>query len=477
MPAACSRQRPASQASGLDTQTYGRSDAPWQARANSARRHRARAAQAGLACGMDDDLLIGHSNRGPIRLSVADRRLHAAIFGQTGVGKSTLLKSLILQDIEADRGCMVLDPHGDLADELLEHIPRRRTDAVCVIDPANLGHAVAINPLSAVPLDERHRVAEEIVAVFSAIWELSPSATPRLLHILTNCLAALLDLPTGATLVGLPRLLTDDQWRSRVVRHVRNPQVRAFWEEFEAWPERQREEAIAPIMNKAGALVTSPALYNTLGQATPTVRPERLMDGGMIVVCNLSKGRLGETSAHLLGALLLASFDLAARRRAAVPEAERRDFTIYVDELASFAGHRLASLLSESRKYALSFVGALQFTAQLPEVVRASLFGNVGTIVSFRIGADDAEPLGRLLEWSPTTLRELGRGEIIARTVAGGVIREPVMGMTAPYAGARAGRGANIRAQSATRYARPRAVVEGRLLRWLAGRTTSRTSG
>ena len=423
-------------------------------------------AQAGLALGMDE-LLIGHSNHGPISLSVADRRLHLAIFGQTGTGKSTLLKSLILQDIEAGRGCMLLDPHGDLADELREHIPRNRTDLVCVIDPADLARAVAINPLFAVPPDERHRVAEEIVAVFSAIWELSPAATPRLLHILTNSLAALLDLPTGASLVGLPRLLVDAPWRASVVKHVRNPQVRAFWEEFEGWPERQREEAIAPLMNKAAALVTSPALYNTLGQARPTIRPERLMDEGMIVLCNLAKGRLGETSAHLLGALLLASFDLAARRRAAVPEAQRRDFTLYVDELASFAGHRLASLLSESRKYGLAFVGALQFTAQLPETVRAALFGNVGTVISFRVGADDAGPLGELLEWSPTTLRELGRGEIVARTVSGGVIREPVMGRTAPYEGERVGRGAKIQAQALERYARPREVVEARLLRWL----------
>ena len=414
-----------------------------------------------------NELLIGHSNHGPISLSVADRRLHLAIFGQTGTGKSTLLKSLILQDIEVGRGCMLLDPHGDLADELLEHIPRHRTDLVCVIDPAELARAVAINPLFAVPPDERHRVAEEIVAVFSAIWELSPSATPRLLHILTNSLAALLDLPTGASLVGLPRLLVDAPWRARVVKHVRNPQVRAFWEEFEGWPERQREEAIAPLMNKAAALVTSPALYNTLGQARPTVRPERLMNEGMIVLCNLSKGRLGEMSAHLLGALLLASFDLAARRRAAVPEAQRRDFTLYVDELASFAGHRLASLLSESRKYGLAFAGALQFTAQLPEAVRAALFGNVGTVISFRVGADDALPLGELLEWSPTTLRELGRGEIVARTVSGGVIREPVLGRTVPYAGRRVGRGRQIRAQALERYARPRAAVEARLLRWL----------
>lgn len=422
--------------------------------------------QAGLAFGMDE-LLIGHSNHGPITLSVADRRLHLAIFGQTGTGKSTLLKSLILQDIEAGRGCMLLDPHGDLADEILEHIPRRRTDLVCVIDPAHLPRAVAINPLAGVPPDERHRVVEEIVAVFSAIWELSPSSTPRLLHILTNSLAALLDMPTGASLVGLPRLLVDAPWRARVVKHVRNPQVRTFWQEFEDWPERQREEAIAPLMNKAGALVTSPALYNTLGQSSPTVRPELLMDEGIIVLCNLSKGRLGETSAHLLGALLLASFDLAARRRAAVPEAQRREFTLYVDELASFAGHRLASLLSESRKYALSFVGALQFTAQLPEAVRAALFGNVGTVISFRVGPDDAGPLGELLEWSPTTLRELGRGEIVARTVSGGVIREPVMGKTAPHAGERVGRGAKVRERALERYTRPREVVEAKLLAWL----------
>ena len=462
-------RRPASQASGLGTQTDDRSAAPGWHRANPGRRHRARAAWAGLTFGMDE-LLIGQSGRGPIRLSVADRRLHAAVFGQTGTGKTTLLKSLILQDIEAGRGCMVLDPHGDLAEDLLEHIPRRRTDDVCYFDPANLARAAALNPLAAVPPDERHRVTEEVVAVFAAIWGLSPAATPRLLHLLTNAIAALLDLPNGASLVGLPRLLSDRPWREHVVKHVTKPQVRAFWErEFAAWPERQQLEATAAVLNKAEMLVASPALYNTLGQISPTIRPERLMDEGRVVIANLSKGRLGETSAHLLGALLLAAFDLAARRRAAVPEAERRDFVVYADEFQAFAGERVASVLSEARKYRLALVLAAQFTAQMPEAVRAALFGNVGTVITFRVGPDDADELGRLLGWSPQTLRDLSRGEIIARTVARGEPRDAVLGRTAPVAVVRVGGAINIRSQSSQRYTRARCEVEARLLRWFDG--------
>jgi hypothetical protein len=249
---------------------------------------------------------------------------------------------------------------------------------------------------------------------------------------------------------------------------VTKPQVRAFWErEFAVWPERQQLEATAAVLNKAEMLIASPALYNTLGQISPTIRPERLMDEGRVVIANLSKGRLGETSAHLLGALLLAAFDLAARRRAAVPEAERRDFVIYADEFQAFAGERVASVLSEARKYRLALVLAAQFTAQMPEAVRMALFGNVGSVIAFRVGPDDAEELGRLLEWSPQTLRNLSRGEIVARVAKGGEPCDAVLGQTAAANARRAGRGDNILAQAAQRYMHSRKTVETKLLRWL----------
>lgn len=420
-----------------------------------------------------DELHIGTIEGGwgspPLTLGVTDRRQHVLIVGQTGVGKSTLLKSLILQDITAGRGCAVLDPHGDLAEELLDYVPRRRIDDVVYFDPAELSRAPALNPIAAVPPDERSRVVEEVVAVFSSIWGLSHETAPRLLYILSNTVAALLEVPNGASLLGVPRMLLDQRYRRRVVRHVRRSSVRRFWEEeFEAWPERMRSEACAAVLNKVEMLLASPALHNTLGQIRPTIRPQAIMDEGKIFVANLSKGRLGETTAQLLGALLVTSFDLATRRRAEIPEEARRDFALYADEFQNFASERFVSILSEARKYRLSLTLATQYTAQVSQEVRTALLGNVGTVVSFRVGDEDAPVLARALHpWPITALRELGRGEIIARTVMNGMIGEALMAKTYLPSLVKENAGSNIVAQSKRRNTRARYNVEQRLFRWL----------
>jgi hypothetical protein len=423
-----------------------------------------------------EDLVLGTTtvwaDERPLMLSVADRRMHVMVIGQTGVGKSTFLRSLIAQDIAAGRGCAVLDPHGDLAEEVLDLVPRHRTDDVLYFDPADRERVPALNPLAGVPPAERSRVTEEIVATFSSIWGLSTESAPRLLYILTNTVAALLDVPNGATLLGIPRMLTDTGYREQVVRHIRNPQVRRFWEaEFGVWPERQRLEATASVLNKAEMLVHSPELYLTLGQARPTVRPQAVMDEGKIFIANLSKGRLGETTSQLLGGLLVASFDLAARRRADMPEAERRDFALYADEFQNFASERFASILSEARKYRLALTIATQYSKQVPERVRDALVGNVGNVIAFRVGEDDAAILERVLDpWPASTLRALGRGEIIARLVADGITTEPRRGRAIPGAVPSGARRLHIVKQSNRRYTRQREDVETRLLRWLAGR-------
>ena len=422
-----------------------------------------------------EDLVLGTTtvwaDERPLMLSVADRRMHVMVIGQTGVGKSTFLRSLIAQDIAAGRGCAVLDPHGDLAEEVLDLVPRHRIDDVLYFDPADRKRVPALNPLAGVSPAERSRVTEEIVATFSSIWGLSTESAPRLLYILTNTVAALLDVPNGATLLGIPRMLTDTGYREQVVRHIRNPQVRRFWEaEFGVWPERQRLEATASVLNKAEMLVHSPELYLTLGQARPTVRPQAVMDEGKIFIANLSKGRLGETTSQLLGALLVASFDLAARRRADIPEAERRDFALYADEFQNFASERFASILSEARKYRLALTIATHYSKQVPERVRDALVGNVGNVVAFRVGEDDAAVLERVLTpWPASTLRALGRGEIIARLVADGITTEPRRGQTIHVAVSAQPRRLPIVKQSQRRYTRPREDVEKRLLRWLGG--------
>lgn len=423
-----------------------------------------------------DDLFIGTATRGwgdlPLWLSVADRRQHVMIVGQTGVGKSTLLKSLIVQDIRAGRGCAVLDPHGDLAEELLAYVPRHRIDDVVYFDPAELARAPALNPIAMVPPDERSRVVEEVVAVFAAIWGLSHETTPRLLYILTNTVAALLELPNGASLLGVPRMLTDERYRRFVVRHVGRVQVRRFWEEeFAGWPERMRSEACAAVLNKVEMLLLSPALHNVLGQVRPTIRPQAIMDEGRVFIANLSKGRLGETTAQLLGALLVTSFDLAARRRAGVPEEERRDFALYADEFQNFSSERFVSILSEARKYRLGLTLATQYTAQVSHQVRAALLGNVGTVISFRVGDEDARLMERVLHPLPASfLRELGRGEIVARLVERGMAAEARAGKTARFPFIPSGRAQMVIEQSNRRYTRARGQVEGKLLRWLGDR-------
>jgi Type IV secretory pathway, VirD4 components len=296
-------------------------------------------------------------------LSRNDRRRHLYLIGKTGTGKSTLLFNLMLADLERDRGFALLDPHGDLAAMLADAVPAWRTNHVIYLDPSDLEHPVGFNPLHDVPFDHRPLVAAHIVAAFQHIW--GSSWGPRLEYILTNSLRLLLDAP-GSTLLGLPRLLADEQYRTRLLAHSRDPVVRGFWNnEFAAYSDRYASEAIAPVQNKVGTLLSPPALRNMLGQVKSTIDIRRLMDTGQVLIVNLSKGKLGETPTHLLGAFLATAFAQAAEARADTPESERRDFTLYADEFQHFATDSFAAILSEARKYRLSLVLAHQFLGQL----------------------------------------------------------------------------------------------------------------
>ena len=425
-----------------------------------------------------DDIVLGEreglSGRRPFGLSAESRRQHLYVIGKTGTGKTTLLRNLLIQDIEAGRGCGLIDPHGDLAEELLDHIPRRRTDDVVYLDPADLACPPAFNLLESVPPDARHLVTRGVVAAMRHIWHDSWGA--RLDYILTNAVAALLDYPSGAggqTLLGISRMLIDPTYRARVTRYIVNPKVRQFWEiEFPGYTERYAAEATPAIENKIGQLLTSPTLRNILGQVRSTIRPAEIMDKGQIFIANLAKGRLGEEDASLLGSLLVTSFQLAVMARAAQPEEARRDFFLVIDEFQNFGTRAFASILSEARKYRLGLTIAHQYTAQLDEAVRASVFGNVGSLAAFRVGADDTDSLARELAPYPAkTLRELDRGQIAARLLSSaGEVGDAFLGTTLPPLPARHGRSANVRAQSRCRYGRRREVVEDKILRWLQGR-------
>jgi hypothetical protein len=335
-------------------------------------------------------LLLGARGSGEfVTLDEDERRRHLYLIGQTGTGKSTLLLNLLRQDFGNGAGVALLDPHGDLARAALEHIPRSRTNDLIYIDPADIERPIGFNPLSRVPPNLAPIVADGVVSAFRHVWP--DSWGPRLDYILTNAVRALLDVP-GATLLMLPRLLIDTPYRVQLVhRHVRDPVVRAYWQnEYAGYTESFRREAIAPIQNKIGKALMTPSLRNMLAQPRSTITPRRLMDEGAIIICNLSKGALGESTAFLLGALLVTALAQAALSRADTPAAERRVFHLYADEFQSFATESFSLILSEARKYALTLTLAHQYIDQLPLPLRAAIFGNAGSIIACRTGASDA---------------------------------------------------------------------------------------
>jgi hypothetical protein len=419
---------------------------------------------------LEDDIVTFGTYPGGHEAGLArdDRRRHLYLIGKTGTGKSTLLLNLMRADLAAGVGLALLDPHGDLAVALAQSAPRSRTSDILYLDPADATHAVGYNPVAAVPPEQRPLAAARIVAAFAHIW--GESWGPRLEYILSNAIRLLLDAP-DATLLGLPRLLVDAGYRERLLRTCRDPVIRAFWErELPGWSERLLSEAVSPVQNKVGTLLGSPVIRRMLGQKRSTLDLARIMDGGRVLIVNLAKGRIGEAPAHLLGALLTTAFAQAAEGRAATPEAERRDFTLYADEFQSFATASFATILSEARKWRLSLVLAHQFLGQVPPLLRQAVLGNAGSMISFRIGAEDvaliADELGLA---SKQALSELPSFRAWARLMRDGLPSEPRIIDLWPAADLEPGRLAVIRNRSRARHARPIAEVDAAIARFLQG--------
>jgi len=417
---------------------------------------------------INQQLCIGaHVLGGDVLLDPDERRRHLYVVGQTGTGKSTLLLNLIRQDFTAGEGLALLDPHGDLAEAALEHVPRARTNDLVYLNPADAERPIGFNPLSRVPDELKPVVADGIVSAFRHVWP--DSWGPRLDYILSNAVRALLDVP-GATLLMLPRLLIDEGFRARLVdHHVGDPVVRGFWQnEYARYTDSFRTEAVAPIQNKIGKALMVPSLRNMLAQPRSTITFRRLMDEGSIVICNLSKGGLGESTAHLLGALITTALAQAALSRADTPAVDRRVFHLYADEFQSFATESFGLILSEARKYALTLTIGHQYLDQLPDHLRSAVFGNAGSIISCRAGAEDALILSRQIGLGgPDALLDLPNYTAWARLLRSGSPTSPIR--LDLHAAPRARRSSPHRliATSRMRFGRPRAEVEARIRKFL----------
>jgi len=389
---------------------------------------------------MDDVLYLGKTNfRNQERvfgIKLSDRRQHAYIVGKSGTGKSTLLLNMVISDVKAGYGVCFVDPHGETAEEILHFIPEDRVDDVIYINPADIDFPIAFNPLERVSFEMRHLVASGLMSVFKKIWPDAWSA--RMEYILNNTLLALLEY-SSSTLLGIMKMFSDKDFRKKIVDGLRDPIVKSFWvDEFAKYTQRLETEGVAAIQNKIGQFVANPLIRNIVGQVHSSFDFRTAMDEGKIIIVNLSKGKIGEDNSNLLGAMLITKLQLAAMSRVDIPMAERKDFFLYVDEFQNFATESFATILSEARKYRLGLIVAHQYIAQLTgdknTKVRDAVFGNVGTMIVFRVGADDAEFLEKEFfeEFSASDFVNLPNAQIYVRLMIDGVSSRPFSAKTLP---------------------------------------------
>lgn len=321
-----------------------------------------------------------------------DRRRHIYCVGKTGSGKSTLLENMAIQDIQNGNGICFIDAHGDSSENLLESIPSHRINDVVYFNPSDIDYPIAFNPLDSVT--DKSLTASGLIAVFKKIW--AQSWGPRLEDTLRNTLLALLE--NSSTLLDVQRMLREEAFRNKIVSNLKDPVVKNFWTKtFAKWNDRYREEAVAPVQNKIGQFISSPLIRNIIGQKKTSFHIRSLMDNKKILIMNLAKGKIGEDNSALLGALMITKIQLSAMERGDIPEDERKDFHLFVDEFQNFATESFCNILSEARKYRLNLILANQYIEQIDEPVRNAIFGNCGTIIAFRVGSQDGQALEKEL--------------------------------------------------------------------------------
>ncbi len=400
-----------------------------------------------------------------------DRTKHTYIIGKTGMGKTTLEENMAVQDIMNGEGVGVVDPHGEFAEKMLSFVPKERIDDVLYFAPHDIDWPIAFNIMENIDPNQRYLIANGLLGVFKKIW---PDVwSPRMEYILNNCILALLEYP-DSTLLGINRMLSDRAFRNDVISKVNDPTVKAFWtEEFAKYTDRYMTEAGAAIQNKVGQFISNPLVRNIIGQPKSSFDIRDLMDKKKIILINLAKGRIGEENSRLIGAMLITKIYLAAMSRVEVLEGERSDFYLYVDEFQNFATESFKDILSEARKYRLNLILAHQYISQMDEAVRDAVFGNIGTLIAFRVGAYDAEVLEK--EFSPEfmvqDLVNLGFGSIYLKLMIDGVASRPFSALTLPpMFKPKENFSEEIINKSRGKYAWPKKEVEEQIAGWHAPR-------
>jgi hypothetical protein len=403
-------------------------------------------------------------------IKAKDRTRHVYVIGKTGMGKSTLLENMAVQDIKNGEGMAFMDPHGSTAEKLLEYIPEERVNDVLYLAPFDLENPISFNVLEDVGYDKRHLVVSGLMSTFKKIWVDAWSA--RMEYILSNTLLALLEYP-GSTLLGVNRMLSDKDYRNMVVANIKDPSVKSFWvDEFAKYNERYMQEAGDSIKNKIGQFTSNPLIRNVIGQPTSSFDVRTFMDEKKILIVNLSKGQIGETNANLLGSMLITKIYLAAMSRADIPTAQLErmpNFYFYVDEFQSFANEAFANILSEARKYKLNLTIAHQYIDQMEEKVRSAVFGNVGTTITFRVGPFDAEVLETIFtpEFTATDIVNLGFAQVYLTLMIDGIGSRPFSAITlSPIATSTISYKDVVIAASRKTFAKPRQMIEEGINKW-----------
>lgn len=409
--------------------------------------------------------------RVPFGIKEKDRSRHMYVIGKTGMGKSTLLENMAIQDIQSGNGIAFVDPHGGTAEKLLDYVPANRIQDVLYLAPFDLEYPVSFNVMEDIGPDKRHLVLSGLMSAFAKLFG-EESFSDRMQYILQNTILALLEYP-GATMLGINKMLAEKEYRNRVIANITDSSVKNYWvKEYAGYTERFAAEAIPAIQNKIGQFTSNPLIRNIIGQGKSSFDIRTLMDEKKILIINLSKGRVGESNANLIGSMLITKIYLAAMSRADKNAAELTklpNFYLYVDEFQSFANKSFADILSEARKYKLNLTIAHQYIEQMEEEVRDSVFGNVGTMVTFRVGAFDAEVLEK--EFAPTFMAEdlvnLGFVQIYLKLMIDGISSPPFSATTLPpIEPPKESFKAQVIAASRQQFAIPRAEVEEKIRLW-----------